>query len=275
MKELVEQGVTPAGAMGDRGFFDGIFDIDGDGDPEIFLDYWHSSDDTITLVVFKKYENAYREYLRLSAPTEGYYSGAWFLDERPFRKAVFRSRCGGSSGPCLWFLNLKKRSLDPITDDIEGEPIFEDIDDDGQAEIFVPARGRDRTASQGAGLFHWNGASYQLWWPQWHSPPYVVYARMQDLDEKAPNDIVAVIDPKGDSRLRELEVWKLSAQAWKLQSKIALPQEPDDHLVTPYLRSVAGDARDAIILDDGADGLLRCTYHAGSLVCPPSPPGKQ
>src|SRR5712692_4621610 len=79
-------------------FFDGIYDLDDSGDPEIFLDYWPPTDDrncptqyrekdarcdAIALLVYKKSGETYREYAKLSAPTLGYSPGAWFIRESP------------------------------------------------------------------------------------------------------------------------------------------------------------------------------------------------
>src|SRR5579862_4540386 len=153
------------------GLFDGIFDLEGAGTPQVFVEYWRDTVDPIckaqngpedcdetVLLIYRKVGDTYGEKLKLTAPSYGYDGGAWFLNESP-RKAIIRTRCGGSSGPCLFFLDLKKRALQAISDDIflEGEPVFTDIDGDGNAEIMLPARGRDRTASQGAALLHWTG----------------------------------------------------------------------------------------------------------------------
>jgi len=79
--------------------------------------------------------------MKLSAPTEGYAPGAWFIQDSPLRKAIFMTRCGGSSGDCLFYLDWKNRSLKNISDDlflIDG-PVIEDVDGDGISEIFVTA----------------------------------------------------------------------------------------------------------------------------------------
>jgi hypothetical protein len=185
------------------GMFDGLFDLDKSGDPEIFIDYWpdlidcpkadrDDTCDSIKLVVYKKTGESYREYKTARAPTQGYAPGAWFLDESP-RKAIIQTRCGGSSGACLYYLDWKKGTLVPISDDyfLEGKTTFQDIDHDGAAEIFISARVRDRTAEQGAALLHWTGDGYRVWWPTWKAPPYVMYACLANLDHDRTKGIVA------------------------------------------------------------------------------------
>lgn len=69
--------------------FYGIFDVDNDGHPEVFFDYWGSDDpncpekykssdgcDAINLVVYKKVGKTYRTYLKLQAESRGYAPGA-------------------------------------------------------------------------------------------------------------------------------------------------------------------------------------------------------
>ncbi len=123
----------PREVAGKISFFDGIFDLDNSGAPEIFLEYWPTTDDpgcpkeskgnadpgapncdAIVLLVYKKSGDTYREYVRLNAPTIGYWPGAWFLQESPLRKAVFITRCAGSSGGCLFDLDWKRRALNPL-----------------------------------------------------------------------------------------------------------------------------------------------------------------
>ena len=158
--------------------FDGIFDLDNDGRPEVFVEYWPYLGDHIELLIYKKVGGAYAPYLKLEAETVGYSPAAWFLDESPERKAIFMTRYGGSSGLGLFYLDLKKKSLDLITDDIvlKELPLFEDIDKDGIAEIFLRGRGQDRTSAQGAGILHWKDGAYKLLWPDWGPLPYVIYA---------------------------------------------------------------------------------------------------
>jgi hypothetical protein len=114
--------------------FYGVFDIGGDGSPEIFIDYWSPFDtknsDQVTLLVYKKIRGKYRQYLKLKAESYGYHPGAWFINESPCPKAILMTRSGGSSGSGLFYLNLKKKSLDLINGSIflEGYPEFVDLD---------------------------------------------------------------------------------------------------------------------------------------------------
>ena len=73
-------------------------------------------------------------------------------------------RCG-SGGMGLFYLNLKNGSLDLLNDGmcLQDDPMFEDLDKDRLAEIFIQGRGYDRQSIQGAGLFHWREDTYKLW----------------------------------------------------------------------------------------------------------------
>ena len=253
--------------------FDGIFDLDHDGAPEIFIDYWSFPDDAdvIRLLVFKKIGAAYRQYMNVTAPTAGYSPAAWFIDEAPLRKMILMTRCGGSSGRCLYYLDFEKRVLKPIDDDIfiEQGVVVEDVDGDGTAEIFVKARGRDRTASQGAALYHWRRDNYKIWWPTWRFSKYVVYAEIADLNGDGKKELVAVVDPKRDSRLRELDVWTLSDGAWTLAASAKLPQLEDEADPKPLLSKIESGPHGASIeLDYGETYRpLRCRYHDRKLNC--------
>ncbi|MHC1724782.1 MAG: FG-GAP repeat domain-containing protein [Syntrophobacteraceae bacterium] len=261
------------------GTFYGLFDLDADGSPEVFLDYWSPSAkgdaDNVVLLVYKKLRGKYRQYLKLKAQSLGYAPGAWFLNERPHPKAIFMTRYGGSSGSGLFYLNLKKRSLDLISGDLfmEGQPHFEDIDGDGTAEIYLPGRGRDRTSNPGSGIFHWNGEGYDLWWPDWPSAPYVMSARLIDLDKDGHKEIAAVLDPdessdekqaEGKNSRRELGVWKVLNGKPSLHSKIELPKSM--YLSEPYFAesSSSEDPRD---IDLSYTVTLGCKYHEGKMVC--------
>jgi hypothetical protein len=195
-------------------FFDGIFDLDRSGAPAVFIDYWPDSDDpncpsqyesktngasgcwAVTLLVYKKSGPTYDEYMALHAPTEGHSPGAWFIDESPLRQAIFKTRYGGSSGNGLFYLNWKKRELELITDDFYmiDSPDFEELDKDGKAEIFVTARGHDRTAKQGVALLRRQEDSYVLWWPKFRAP-YVMYAQLVPVAGDVRQEIMAVLDP--------------------------------------------------------------------------------
>lgn len=221
----------------------------------------------------------YQRYLTLNAPSEGYGSGrAWSLDEF-VRKAIFETRCGGSSGDCLFYLDLHKRALELISDDyfIEGTPTFEDIDRDGNAEIFIPARGRDRTATQGAALLRWTGTTYRVWWPNWKAPPpYVIHAQMAYVGGDHFREIVAVLVPGAEvgngSPGRELAVWRLAAGEWHLVAKTAL--EPSDGIADPSIEDVIPEPHGArIVLSEGEEaGNLICRYSDRRISCPPSSP---
>ena len=274
------------------GRFDGVFDLLGDDVPQVFVDYWPTSKDpnclppnndgtswldgtcdAMALLVYRNTGSGYQRYLTLNAPTAGYSSGdAWFLDE-PVRKAIFETRCGGSSGDCLFYLDLCKRSLELISDDyfIEGTPTFEDIDHDGNAEIFVPARGRDRTATQGAALLRWTGTGYRVWWPDWKPPPYAIYAQMAYVGADHVKEIVAIVDPRTDvkdgSPARELGIWRLVAGKWHLVAKTGLP--PTETLMAPTFDAVISEPHGARILISGYDsgGPLSCRYSDRKITC--------
>ena len=232
--------------------FYGVFDVDGDGSPEIFLDYWSpfglQDNDNVVLLVYKKIRGKYRQYLKLKAETYGYHPGAWFLFESPHPKAVFMTRYGGSSGSGLFYLNLKNKSLDLISGPVflEGHPEFVDLDGDGMAEVFLPGRGRDRTSQPGAAVLHWKDKGYEVWWPDWSGIPTVVYATLADLDNDGRKEIVAVLEPAkidfdeyDDGKTlspRELAVWKVSKQGLSLFSRSNLPDAQS--LSEPYFGRV-------------------------------------
>ena len=76
----------------------GIFDVDNDGDPEVFLGY--SQDFETTLLVYKKIGPVYQPYLTLHDPDSGGFSPgtlrgpeAWCLAESPMGKVIFRTGC--------------------------------------------------------------------------------------------------------------------------------------------------------------------------------------
>lgn len=217
--------------------FYGAFDLDGNGSPEIFLDYWPPFDDpdseNMVLLVYKKIRGKYQPYLRLKAESIGYAPGAWFIKESPHPKAIFMTRYGGSSGVGLFYLNLKKKSLDLISGPvlIEGSPEFLDIDGDGMAEVFLPGRGRDRTSNPGAAILHWKDEGYGIWWPDWTGLPNVIYAALADMDGDGKKEIVAVLEPEDSEKFtdgetwmpRELGVWKVATEGPTLVSKTKVP----------------------------------------------------
>jgi hypothetical protein len=239
--------------------FYGVFDLDGDGSPEVFVDHWspfnRQDGDNVVLLVYKKIHGKYRQYLRLKAESYGYDPGAWFLDEPPHPKAVFMARYGGSSGSGLFHLNLEKKSLDLISGPVflEGHPQFLDLDSDGMAEIFLPGRGRDRTSQPGAAILHWQDKRYEMWWPAWTGPPAVIYAALTDVDGDGKKEIVAVLEPLQidfdkfvDGKTpcpRELATWKAVKEGPALISKTKLPDarylaEPHFDRFPPFSSSV-------------------------------------
>jgi hypothetical protein len=257
--------------------FYGVFDLEADGSPEIFLDYWSPfskrDGDNVVLLVYKKIRGKYRQYLRLRAQSLGYAPGAWFLNEKPHPKAIFMTRYGGSSGTGLFYLNLNKKSLDLISGRVylEGQPVFEDLDGDGMAEIFVPGRGRDRTSQTGAAVLHWSGDGYDLWWPSLPSESYVIYAKLIDLDQDGHKQIVAVLDPedasgdKSDGRMarRELGIWKIQNGSPSLVSKTELPKS--EYLGDPHFDWSPLGRRNDINLS--YTRTLGCNYVDRKVVC--------
>jgi hypothetical protein len=253
--------------------FDGIFDLDNDGSPEVFVEYWPYPGDHTQLLIYKKMEGAYTPYLKLTAETAGYAPAAWFLDESPERKAVFMTRYGGSSGLGLFYLDLKKKSLDLITGDISLDelPLFEDIDRDGIAEIFLHGRGRDRTSAQGAGILHWKDGPYKLLWPDWDSSPYVIYAVLADLDGDGKKEIIAVLDPEKESSKRGIGVWKYKEGLLTLISKTGLPDA--SHLGEPEILKVLPMTRGVEIgLGYFDKEVYKCLLLNGQIVCPEKTP---
>jgi hypothetical protein len=247
--------------------FYGVFDVDGDGSPEVFIDHWspfhRREGENVVLLVYKKIRGKYRQYLRLKAESHGYNPGAWFLNESPYPKAVFMTRSGGSSGSGLFYLNLKKKSLDLISGPIilEGHPEFVDMNGDGISEVFLPGRGRDRTSQPGAALLRWKENGYEMWWPNWTGTPNVIYAVLADVDGDMRKEIIAVLEPgtancdrqvDGEALSpRELAVWKLTSEGMVVLSRSKLPDAkylyeptigrvPPDHLSIElkYVRTV-------------------------------------
>jgi len=274
LKKMVK--VDPRAMKAHSRTFYGVFDLNADGSPDIFLDYWSPfsklDGDNVVLLVYKKFGGKYRRYLKLRAQSLGYAPGAWFLDENPHPKAIFMTRYGGSSGTGLFYLNLKKKSLDLISGGVylEGQPIFEDLDGDGMAEIYIPGRGRDRTSEAGAAILHWNGNGYDLWWPNWSSGPYVIYAKLIDLEKDGHKKIVAVLDP-GDSLAsgavrcarRELGIWKIEDGSPVLVSKTELPESM--YLGEPHFAWMPSDGKNDINLS--YTRTLGCNYVEGKVIC--------
>ncbi len=277
-------------------FFDGIYDLDGNGEPEIFLDYWPTSDEpscpakekepggncnSISLLLFRKSEHGYREYAQLHAPTEGYLPGAWFIQEGSLRKAIFRTRYGGSSGAGLFYLNSNKPELELIAQDLVEEPVIVDFIGDGNAEIFAIERGYDRSARQGVVLLHWKDNAYRIWWPNWEAPPYVIHARMAKVGGNKRNEILAVLDPavapreevgsrtQGISGRRERGIWKLADGVWKLVDKTRIPglYDSESMLGQPDFWHIRSNNQGAdIVLDHGK---TVCRYKEGKIACEP------
>jgi hypothetical protein len=282
----------------DTGFFDGIFDVDKCGSPEIFFDYWPERDDpncpakyrdksdprcdVIALFVYRKLGDTYRKVATLNAPTMGYSPDAWFINDSPMPKAVFMTRYGGSSGDGLFYLNWKKRALELISDDyyIGGAPLIEDFDGEGHSEIFITARGYDRTAKQGAALLRWKNDGYQLWWPTWTAPPYIMYAQPVTFRDSKTPVIVAVVDPqsreiddpRGDmeSQRRELTVWQLAGDTWQMiaSKEIDGVANPSRMCAFPELTRVTSTVDGAAITltyEDG--GVTTCQFKGRDLSC--------
>src|SRR5208337_832334 len=120
----------------DDSAFYGIFDANGDGEPRLFLDYWPKSGDpdcpkeyrdeshdaevpcgAVALQVYQRTGDTFREEMKLGAPTAGYSPAAWFIRESPLNKALFMTRCQGSGGNCLYYLDFKKRVLETVSED--------------------------------------------------------------------------------------------------------------------------------------------------------------
>jgi hypothetical protein len=232
--------------------FYGAFDVDGDGLPEVFLDYWSPLDsqdeDNVVLLVYKKLRGKYRQYLKLKAESLGYAPAGWFIKEPPHAKAIFMTRYGGSSGTGLFYLNLRERSLDLISSPmyLEGCPEFLDMDGDGIAEIFLEGRGRDRTSNPGAALLRWKDEGYTMWWPNWTGTPTVIYATLADVDGDGKKEIVAVLEPEGidldeyiqgeTAMPRELGVWRVETGGITQISKTKLPDSK--HISYPTIGRV-------------------------------------
>ncbi|HUN59348.1 MAG TPA: hypothetical protein VMU41_14645 [Candidatus Binataceae bacterium] len=273
------------------GTFDGLFDLLNDSKPQVFIDYWPDGNDpsclpphnepsngpgenpcdAIALLIYRYSSEGYRRYLTLDAPTQGYSSGAWFLNESP-RKVILQTRCGGSSGNCLFYLDLKKGALVQITDDYDGsDPTFEDIDHGSDAEIFFPARGYDRTATQGAVLLKWSGNGYRVWWPDWNAPPYAIYVQTAAVGGDKFKEIVAVLDTGADveegSLARALGIWRLIGGTWQVVAKAELPSP--ESITYPHLRKVTKESAGARIeLSYGDGSSFTCRYANRKLTCP-------
>lgn len=257
--------------------FYGVFDFDGDGVPEVFLDYWpplgNREQDNVVLLVYKKVGGKYRQHLRLKAESIGYAPGAWFLDEPPYSKALFRTRYG-SSGEGLFYLNAGKKSLDLISGSVflDGDPEFFDTDGDGIAEVFLPGRGRDRTSRPGAAVLRWTNQGYEMWWPDWTGAPAVIYAKLADVDSDGKKEIVAVLEPEAvdfhkyvdreTAAPRELAVWKVAAEGIAVVSKVRLPDarwlsEPTLGRVPPFSPSI----------ELNYFRTVQCTVREGGITC--------
>jgi len=270
----------------DDSAFYGIFDANGDGEPRLFLDYWPKSGDpdcpkeyrdeshdaevpcgAVALQVYQRTGDTFREEMKLGAPTAGYSPAAWFIRESPLNKALFMTRCQGSGGNCLYYLDFKKRVLETVSEDcLQADPRFEDIDHDGTAEIFLENRGRDRTAVNGAALMRWDNGNYRIWWPNWSALPYVMYAELSDVDGDGKKEIVAILDPGNESSQRQLGIWKLDRGEWKLIDKVGLP-DADDAIELPTFAGVAAGANGTNIRLNYPSGTLECRYRDRTISC--------
>ena len=175
-------------------------------------------------------------------------------------------------GDGLFYLDWKKRALELISDGffMVESPIFEDIDGDGHAEIFIVARGYDRTAAQGAALLRWKNNRFQVWWPTWATPsPYVISAQMVKIGRDDRKEIVAVLDPEGESKRRELAVWKLTND-WTLVDKqeIREVQNQNSMMGLPQVSSVTPNAGGADVVLSYRD-TVTCRYAQQKIRCPP------
>ena len=254
------------------------FDIDGDGIAERFDWWWDRDSGAMRLEIWRKRGGSSTRVLRASAPTTGWWTEAWFLDESPIRKAVFMTRFGGSCGAGLFYLDLRKRELELFTDEVylEDLPRFEDLDGDGQREIFVQGRGRDRTAALGAALYRWDGAAYRLWWPNWEDLPYPVYGALKDLDGDTHPEVVAVLederysdqaDSEGRLRgLRRLGVWSIWGGVLQLVTSAALPNAT--YPGYPQITRVSRKGHRGVIRLTYEERKVVCTYENGKLNCP-------
>jgi len=220
--------------------FYGVFDIDNDGSPEVFIDYWSAfnkkkENNAVTFIVYKKILGKYRQYLKLEAESHGYAPGAWFILEPRGPGAFFMTRYGGSSGAGLFYLDMKNKSLNLISDMVylEDNPEFTDLDNDGISEIFLPGRGRDRTSNPGAAILHWKDDGYHILWPDWEGLPTVIYAAITDANKDGNKKIAAILEPdeinydkftEGATTFpRELGVWQISDKKPFLISKTKIP----------------------------------------------------
>jgi hypothetical protein len=149
--------------------------------------------------------------------------------------------------------------------------VFEDMDKDGIAEIFLHGRGRDRTSAQGAGILHWKNGTYKLLWPDWGSSPYVIYAALADLDGDGEKEIIAVLDLEKGSLKREIGVWKYKEGFLALISKAGLPDA--NHLGEPEILKVLPLSRGVEIglgyFDKEAH---KCLFLNGEIACPEKTP---
>jgi hypothetical protein len=279
-----------------NGQFDGLFDLLNDGTPQIFIDYWPASSDAncprqyqdsdqgefcdaIVLFVYRQTADGYQPYLALHADSFGYSPGAWFLDESP-HKAIFETRCDGSGGDCLYYLNLSKRSLEQIDDTatLQNPPTVEYLGHERNASFFLTNRGYDRLAAQGAVLIHWSGGRYCQWWPDWFAPPYVMYAQMANIDGVSEKEIVAVLDPRKKpdrgSKSRELAVWELNSGGWRLAAKTHLypVADPDRMVAFPTLDQIKPrQSGTEIFLSNSNGSTFTCRYADRRLTCPTAP----
>jgi hypothetical protein len=255
--------------------FYGAFDLDNDGSPEVFFDYWPGGD-VVYLLVYKKVGGEYSLHLKLEAESQGYAPGAWFVKESLTRRAFFRTRRCGSGGDGLFYLNLKKGLLELVNGGIclQDDPLIEDVNKDGFVEIFVQGRGRDRLSIQGAGLFHWQEDTYKLCWPDWTSPPYVIYANLTNLEREKQWEIVAVLETEEYSDelytqgklfgFRELAIWKIT-QTTSLVDKVRLPNSK--YIGEPDLQALPNSEGTNEILLEYENNRVRCACLKGKIIC--------
>ncbi|HSB11749.1 MAG TPA: hypothetical protein VLM38_19830 [Blastocatellia bacterium] len=262
--------------------FYGIFDLDNDAVPEVLLGYWLPDDPgcsptmeegCVNLLVYKRVRNAYRLYAELQAQTMGYNAYAWFLNESP-PKAIILTRYQGSSGDGIFYLDLKKRSLRLMTDDLAvSYAFFEDINNDGAKEVFVLGRVLSCDLL-GGGLLRWKGGAYHLYrlqWPRWASTSRLMYADLIKLDDKQKGIVALLKSAKGNgnvySTILELAVFRITKRVLAMVDKAELPAGASSS--EPEILSTSQGEQIHIRYRAYEDRMetLKCLFRNGKITC--------
>jgi hypothetical protein len=205
----------------------GVFDFDGDGEEEIFIE-WHEQREEYGVdhhyQVYKEKEGEYEVLgdFKIEDMMEDCYVG--FIKEtdpdQP-RKVLFSTRVG-SRYEALYLLSRDGRSVDEVCSATAWG--LQDIDRDGIHEIMIIyMHSWERRFSidlqfRYIVIFQWDDESfsYRKIWPEDNE----VIAELYDVDDDGCDEIVALTDTGEEKEGRKLSIYKMSNKAFVLISQL-------------------------------------------------------